>query len=158
MLGVWATYLELLLFTKALHINLIEVASTVRVIALFFMPWRRGAVTWLTLLVDIRLFRHVGCWMWYSCWLRLTRRCKLLFGRSDEDIEGLKIVETGQDVETTNGNSEKENAIQSAVDSWRARHARHARLVRVACPMRRFARSGPVYVYTHSPVVQGRIH
>jgi predicted NBD/HSP70 family sugar kinase len=73
-------------------------------------------------------------------------------------MEGLKIVETGQDVETTNGNSEKENAIQSAVDSWRARHARHARLVRVACPMRGFARSGPVYVYTHSPVVQGRIH
>jgi hypothetical protein len=34
------SYLELLLITKALHIGLIELASTVRVITLFLMPGR----------------------------------------------------------------------------------------------------------------------
>jgi hypothetical protein len=60
------TYLELLLFSKALHISLIVEASAVRIIAIFLMPRGRGATARLTMLVDISLLRHVGCLVWYG--------------------------------------------------------------------------------------------
>jgi len=49
----------------------------------------------------------------------------------------------------TNGNNDRENAIQGALYSWRAR---------VMCRVRRFARGGLLSVYTIPPVVQGRIY
>ena len=115
-MGDGATYLELLLFSKALHISLIVEASAVRIVAIFLVPGGRRATARLTVLVDVWLLRHVGCLIWYDRWLWLSRRCKSLLG---ENGERHKISEDCGDEPRsrtrTNRNNGRGNAFQAAV-------------------------------------------